>query len=314
MTDTQVGDPLIPEPAPPGKRRRRINWKAVIGLAGLVGLAIAASTSANKAQGQELPGLGALGAAYVLHVVGLMCAAQAWIALFPPAADRRALAGGLYMSQLTKYLPAGGFVQQASQVALSSQDGVATAALRLPVFALCGVAAGATGGSVLAFDSDLPIWGRLLAAAGLGIVVALDRRVLQLLLRTARRFVKRLPDPSTLPSQGAILRSYAFLLVDIVVFAAAFVVLVDDLADGVDPVMTAAALSAGWVLGYVAVIFPSGLGVREGVLLAVLAVPNAALLAASIAHRVLGLAAEASLAGASQLRAALAARRGDLDT
>lgn len=305
----QAGDLLTPESPAPDKRRRRINWKAIIGLAGLIGLALAASASANKAQSQDLPGWGALGGAYALHVVGLMCAGQAWIALFPPSADRRALAGGLYVSQLTKYLPAGGFVQQASQLALSSQDGVGSAALRLPVFALCGVAAGATGGSLLAFDSDLPVWGRVLAACGLTVVIALDRRILQQVLLLARRFVKRLPEPDTLPAQSAILRSYVFLLLDIAVFAAAFVILVADLADGVNPVLTGAALSAGWVLGYVAVIFPSGLGVREGVLLAVLSVPNNALLAASVAHRLLGLAAEGTMAGLAHLRTAVAARR-----
>jgi hypothetical protein len=200
-------------------------------------------------------------------------------------------------------------VQQASQVALSSQNGVGTAALRLPVFSLCAVAAGATGGSLLVLDGDLPAWGRLLAASGLLVVLVLDRRILQLGLRTARRLVKRLPDGDALPSQSAILRSYLFMAANMIAFAAAFVVLVADTADGVDPVMTGAALAAGWVLGYVAVIFPSGLGVREGVLVAVLAVPNAALLAASIAHRLLGLLAEATLAGVSQVRIAAAARR-----
>jgi uncharacterized membrane protein YbhN (UPF0104 family) len=59
----------------------------------------------------------------------------------------------------------------------------------------------------------------------------------------------------------------------------------------------------------VAVVFPSGLGVREGVLVAVLTVPNAPILAASIFHRLLGLAAEATLAGVSRARAAVDARR-----
>ncbi|HEY8545291.1 MAG TPA: hypothetical protein VIL36_09600 [Acidimicrobiales bacterium] len=338
MTDTQLGDPLGPEPVPgegeaagangagaaagttgttgadgeaPAKKgwRQRINWKGVIGIAGLIGLAIAVSSSMSSTEGQDLPGPLALGAGYVCHLVGLVCGARAWIALFPPDVDRAALANGMYVSQLTKYLPAGGFVQQASQVALSSQSGVGTAALRLPVFSLCAVAAGATGGALLVFDDDLPAWGRILAVAGLATVAVLDRRLLQLGLRLARRVVKRLPDGDALPDQASILRSYVFMVGNIIAFSAAFVVLMVDTADGVDPLMTGAALAAGWVLGYVAVIFPSGLGVREGVLVAVLAVPNAALLAASIAHRLLGLVAEATLAGVSQLRIAAAARR-----
>jgi hypothetical protein len=281
----------------------------VIGVAGLVGLAIAAFTMASRADGQQLPSAAALGAAYLLQAVGLAAAAQAWIALFPRHVDRKALAGGLYVSQLTKYLPAGGFVQQASQVALSSQDGVATAALRLPVFALCSVAAGSTIGSLLVFDDDLPVWGRLMAASGLLVVVALDRRCLGLVLRVARRFVRRLPAGDALPDQAGILRGYAFLLMNLGLMGAAFAVLLADVADGVNPAMTAAALAGSWVLGYVAVVFPSGLGVREGVLVAVLTVPNAPILAASIFHRLLGLAAEATLAGVSRARAAVDARR-----
>ena len=75
-------------------------------------------------------------------------------------------------------------------------------------------------------------------------------------------------------------------------------------------VTTAAALCAGWAAGYLVLFIPSGLGVREAVLLA--ALPNLAaapLLAASVAHRLLGLLAEAVLAGATQLRAVRARRR-----
>lgn len=305
MTDTDAGD-LTAIPAP----RRRRRWKALIGLAGLAGLAVAAMATAREAGEQTLPSTAALAGAFVLQVVALLCAARSWVALFPPDADRRGLAAGLYASQLTKYLPAGGFVQVASQVALASQyGGAAAAALRLPVFSLCTVVSGASLGSLLVFDADLPTWARALAACGVLSLGLLHRSLMTAALRLARRAIKRLPEPDALPPQRAILASFGFALGNLVAFSAAFVVLLGDVVD-IDPLMAGAALAAAWAAGYMVLFIPSGLGVREAVLLA--ALPNVAtanLLAASVAHRLLGLIAEAALAGATQLRAVLARRR-----
>lgn len=306
MTETDVGDLAPAEP----EKGRRPRWKALIGLAGLAGLAVAAVTTAREAGAQALPSLGALLAALVLQVVALMFGARAWVALFPPSADRRALAAGLYASQLTKYLPAGGFVQVASQVALASQhSGASSAALRLPVFSLNTVVAGASIGSLLVFDSELPGWGRALAACGILSVGLLHRSIMATALRLVRRLIPRVPDPADLPSQRAILTSFGFSLGNVIAFAGAFTLLLGDLTD-VDPLMAGAALCAGWAAGYLVLFIPSGLGVREAVLLA--ALPNVVtgtMLAASVAHRLLGLVAEAGLAGMTQIRAVRDRRR-----
>jgi uncharacterized membrane protein YbhN (UPF0104 family) len=82
------------------------------------------------------------------------------------------------------------------------------------------------------------------------------------------------------------------------------VLLIGDIAH-VNWLMAGSALCAGWVLGYVAIFIPSGLVVREAVLIAVLTVPNSVVLSASVAHRLLGLAAEATMTAASHLRAVL---------
>jgi uncharacterized membrane protein YbhN (UPF0104 family) len=309
MTETDASD-LVPPPPEPEERRPRARWKGLIGLAGLAGLAVAAVATAREAGTQTLPGAGPLAAALVLQAVALMFAARAWVSLFPATADRKGLAAGLYASQLTKYLPAGGFVQVASQVALASQyGGAAAAALRLPVFSLCSVVAGASLGSLVAFDSDLPAWGRALAACGVLSIGLLHRSVMAGVLNLARRVVRRVPAATELPPQRAILVAYGFALGNLVAFAAAFTVLLGDLVD-IDPLTAGAALCAGWAAGYVVLFIPSGIGVREAVLLA--ALPGLAagpLLAASVAHRLLGLLAEATLAGATQLRAVRARRR-----
>lgn len=309
VTETDAGD-LVAPAEEPSRPRSRARWKGLIGVAGLAGLTFAAVAAAREADTQTLPGAGPLAAALVLQLIAFMFAARAWVSLFPPTADRRGLAAGLYASQLTKYLPAGGFVQVASQVALASQyGGAAAAALRLPVFSLCSVVAGASLGSLVAFDSDLPAWGRALAACGVLSVGLLHRSIMAGVLGLARRVVRRVPDAAELPPQRAILMSYGFAVGNLAAFATAFTVLLGDLAS-IDPVTAGAALCAGWAAGYLVLFIPSGLGVREAVLLA--ALPNLAaapLLAASVAHRLLGLLAEAVLAGTTQLRAVRARRR-----
>jgi len=310
VTELDASDLLVPEEPPPGRRRRRVPWKALISIAGIAGLAIAAYTGVGDAREHKLPGPGPLAAALVFQAVALFCAAWGWVALFPPSANRHSLRSGLYTSQLTKYLPAGGFVQAASQVALSSDEGgVAAAALRLPVFSLCQVAAALTIGSLVALNGDLPPWGRVLAGLGLAFVFVLDRRVLAALLRLLRRVIKRLPEPTDLPSQRSILLCYVWCIGNIAGFAAAFAVLLRDLTS-VSPMAAGAAVAAGWAAGFVVVFLPSGLGLREAVVLA--AVPSlgtAPLLAASVAHRLAGFVAEATMAGTSHVRKAWHQRR-----
>lgn len=301
MSESDSAD-LVPQGA---KRRRGVRWKAVVGLASFAGLVVATITTVNDTSAQALPGALPLVIALGLQFVAMVCAAHGWVALFPGSADRAALSHGLYASQLTKYLPAGGFVQAASQVALSSQaTTVGVAALRLPVFSLCSVVAAATVGSLLAFASELPSWARLLAILGLALLALLDRRVMAAALRLARRVVGRLPGPEYLPDQRAILRCYGYVLVNQIAYATAFVILVGDLAD-VGDLAAAAAFSAGWAIGYLALPLPSGLLVREAVLIAALpGLATASLLAASVAHRLTGFVAEAALAGRSHLRMA----------
>lgn len=305
MSQAEVAPVTADDAAPPTRRSLTPRWQALIGIAALVGLVVAARVTSDRADGVELPSAVVLAGAYVLQAVSLACGAQAWIALFPGSADRAALARGLYVSQLTKYLPVGGgMVQQASQVALARQEGLGNAALRLPVFSLCAAAASATCAAPLAFDDSLPAWGRALAAAGVFAPILIDSRILRLVLGLARRVVKRLPEPDKLPAQREVFRCYAWMVANLVAYSGAFVLIIGDLAH-VNWLMTASALCVSWVLGYIAFFVPSGLIVREAVLVAVLTVPTNLILSASVAHRLLALAAEATMAAASHLRRAL---------
>jgi uncharacterized membrane protein YbhN (UPF0104 family) len=102
--------------------------------------------------------------------------------------------------------------------------------------------------------------------------------------------------------------AYLFGLGNLISYGAAYAVLLTDVAD-VNPFIAGSALCAAWVAGYLVVPLPSGLGVREAVLVAALPGAAASLVAASVAHRLLGIGAEATLAGLTTVRAHWLRRR-----
>lgn len=295
---------------PSGGRRFTRHWRRGLGLASLVGLLFAAFTMADSTDGRDLPGLGPMAIGFVCCLGALIFSAQAWIALFPAGANRLELARALYTSQLAKYLPlGGGVVQTVSQVALSSQQGgAAGAAVRMPVFALSTVAAGATWASSLVFESELDVWQRVLAGLGLTSVLLLDRRLLHTVLKLLNRLSARVPAGDVLPPQSSIIQCYLFSLGTLLLFATGFAVLLRDVAD-VNAWTAGAGLCAAWVIGYLVVVVPGGVVVREAALWAILpGVSAATIVTASVAHRLLGLLAEATMAGLTHLRTIVAGR------
>jgi uncharacterized membrane protein YbhN (UPF0104 family) len=280
------------------KNRRAL--QPVIFLAGLAGLALAVVTTVGDAQGTVLPSPPALVIGGALCLVAICASARTWGALFGDTLrDRRSRAvmrGTFYLSQLTKYLPVGGVAQAASQLSLAPSAGITVrkAAVAFPVSAVCAVAAGATLGSGLAVAGDLPGWARVVAALGLASPLLLYRPWMAKTLGLARRFVHRLPDIDHLPSQREIVASYLWAALTIGSFSVAYAVLLASTTDGENPARVFCAYALAWVIGFLAVPIPAGLGVREALLVAFLpGVGTAALIAASLAIRILGIATEA---------------------
>ena len=234
--------------------------------------------------------------------------ARAWIAVFGGHAHSRAsrtrLAGSFYASQLSKYLPAGGLLQAASQVNLAAATGLplGRVAVAFPVAALCSLVAGGVLGVGLAFDSQLPSWVRVLAACGLASVALLWRRIMAAALTAARRLVHRMPPVDRLPSQQDILRCFVWAFLGLASFCAAFTVLVGSLAEDVSPGIAFSAYAVSWVIGFLAVPVPAGVGVREFVLVALLPDLGAGpLVAASLALRLIAIATEIVAIGANRI-------------
>ena len=279
--------------------KRRHLFQALLLLGGLIGIALAVRSTVGDTHEHVMPSPAALAVSGVFAVVAITASARAWVALFSDLVTSRphrtALRGTFYLSQLTKYLPAGGVVQAGSQVTLARGIGVPLrrVAVAFPVSVVGAVAAGGTLGSGLVFDSDLDAWIRVLALAGLCSVLLLHRGLMARTLTFARRFVHRIPSDDQLPTQRDILVFYAYALLTIGPLCVAYAILLRSVASGTNPLFVFCAFALSWVIGFLAVPIPAGVGVREALLVALIpGVGAAPLLAASLALRLLSIAAE----------------------
>jgi uncharacterized membrane protein YbhN (UPF0104 family) len=279
-------------------RQRRLLQTAIL-IVGLLGIALVISRTVDDAGEQVMPSTPALVVAGVLALGAIMASARAWAVLFRDLlrtkASRVALRGTFYLAQLTKYLPAGGVVQIASQLGLAPSAGVPIkrAAVAFPVTVIGAISACATFGSGLALVSDLPGWTRTLAGLSLMTVTLLYRPLMARALDVARRFIPRTPTSDQLPSQAGILAFYAWALVTIGSLCAAYTILLRSVTHGVSPFTLFCAFAISWAIGFLALPIPAGVGVREAVLVALVpGVGTAPLLAASLALRLLSIATE----------------------
>jgi hypothetical protein len=165
------------------------------------------------------------------------------------------------------------------------------------------VASGTTIAAALAVvDSALPSWARALALLGLLSPAVLFRGLSRWLLDRARRLVKRIPPSDLLPPQPAIWRAYAWALPMMLTTSAAFASLLHPLAPDAGWATTTVAFATAWVVGFLVLPVPAGLGIREGALLVILggSVAAGALLAASLAHRMVTILAEIVMIGVNR--------------
>lgn len=272
-------------------------------VAGIAGLAVAVAATADDVETSVRPSAAAFAVAAVAAIVSLFAAGRSWATLLGvDGARRNEVVGALYLSQLSKYLPAGGLVQAAGQVTMSAGGvvSVGRAAVAFPIAALEIVVTGAALGAGLVFADDLPGWARALAAvAPLGLF-ALHPRLLRAVLELARRVTARIPDVTSVPPGATIGRSTLWAAANMASTSIAFTVVLGSVAPEVSAPVAFAAFAAAWVIGFVVVPIPSGLGIREAVL--VVTIPGLSpvqVLAASIAHRVVTLLAEVVLTAAN---------------
>lgn len=256
----------------------------------------------GRVEADLLPAPVRLAAAALLLTANLVVSCRAWTGLLDDsAASRPKLAHGFYLSQLGKYVP-GGIWQVAGQVGSATQAGigVARASTVFTVFAVVQLVAAA------AFGSALAATGQWIGLAGLAGLPLLDRRWMAWSVGKLPRRV----DPAMVPEQHRILRAAAVSFAGFAMASVSFAVLMNGMASEVGFVEAATAWSFAWAVGFAAVVFPSGLGVREGVLLFLLSgVPGRVVIAASLWHRLAAMAADALVILGAKARDYTARRR-----
>jgi hypothetical protein len=234
-----------------------------------------------------------LGVGLLLTVLSIIALAQAWAILLPASNDRRTMRRIFYIAQPAKYIP-GGFAQPIGQVALTAEKGVRVglSVTAFVIHALAGLVAAAGLGAGVALVSDVPTWLRLVALAGVIAPLVLWRPVLLLAVRVVFRLSRRELSEDLVPRQRAIVVAFGWALAGVLGTAVAFATIgaTSLAAPGWEMVV---AFSFAFTIGYLAVPFPSGIGIREGVL--ALGLPSAGLatiVAISTIHRALAMTGE----------------------
>ena len=245
-----------------------------------------------------LPSVWRLCAVAALWVIGLVSAAAAWATLL--GGTRRIDHGAAsIVSQVAKYIP-GGVWQASGQLGLARSAGVQfqRGAVAFTVQALMQAVAACTFGAVVALAwTDGADWLRVLLALASVLSLALvDRRWMVWILHK----IPRTRDASSdlVPTQRAILLTYIAGFVTIATLGLGYLIVLGSFGSVDDPWLVVSAFAIAWLVGFLLVPLPSGLGAREAVLVAILhgTFPSSVLVAASVYQRVVLIAIEGLLA------------------
>jgi glycosyltransferase 2 family protein len=295
-----------------GPRERSRAWRIVVGVVtlGAVAFLVAALRAGlDEVDGSVLPGGGWIAASAVIAVPSVVFAAHSWVALLPRGSDRRRLLRMFYTTQLWRHLPGGSAAQVAGQITLARSSGVPTesAALASPIALLVLLVASACLGATSVVTGLHQIRFAPVLMAGAGSLLLLRRSTFVTVMAFARRWVRRLPDEQHVPSQRALMRSFLWGGGALVMHGAMLAVLLSS-SSSTSPLAIISANAVAWALGVLAVPAPSGLGVREGALVALLggSIPTATLVGAALIQRLVLISAELAtvlvVTGASRVR------------
>ena len=297
----------------PSSARKRSRWLTVAVLAVVAGFFVATLAArwndVISLKWRLEPGLFVLATVLLALSYGLV--ACLWGVALGRAAGTRVVAGARiwFLSNLARYVP-GNVWSYVGAVELARREGVARrttlAVMALTQVLSVGVAVAAGLPVLLAERARLgrpALLGALVVAAGAALAALFRRRLLDL----ARR---RLPglDPADLtPSAGTVVLLVAGYALYWAVTGLAFAALVASLyplAPG-DVPLVVAAYAAAYAAGFLALLTPAGLGVREGVLVVALApvLPAGPALVVALLSRVWMMLVELAGAGIAHLLA-----------
>ncbi|MFC5380248.1 lysylphosphatidylglycerol synthase domain-containing protein [Aquipuribacter nitratireducens] len=296
-------------PGTPAGRRGALTWLSVVVGVGVLVLGAWVVAARWDEVGPALATIGAGPSvlALGLTLVGVLATGECWRVLLAGLGGRPAPSVAhrvFYVTQAGKYVP-GSLWPVLAQAALARRYGVgrATVVTASTLFLLLHTVTGVVVGVVALGPTAAGSWGRLLYPVALaGLLVLLPPvlgRLLGLLARSGR------VRPGTPPSWGATARATALMALAWAAYGAATWVLLVPLSPGTaDAALARTAVGAyalAWVVGFLAVAAPAGVGAREAVLVAVLQ-PGVGLggaLSVALVSRVVLTVADLGLAAAS---------------
>lgn len=230
--------------------------------------------------------------ASVISTLGLVAAAAAWSAVID--SDLKLGIATLGATMPLRHLPLGGLAQVVGMAGLAkvAERRSGTIAYTTPTV----VAATASGAAVVAIPSlwnpESPWWLKVIVAVSLIASAVLAWRGHELLRFGLRKLGRT--DPGERRSWAL---PIAWSAVAAVGTSVSFAILIPEAGDIVS---VSAAFAASWLCGYLMVVAPAGLGVREGALVMLLAgVATPTVVATGLLHRLAILVGELLLFGVS---------------
>lgn len=232
------------------------------------------------------------GLAIVLGLGGLLAASFSWSTLIDSSFRSGIVTFGATLP--IRHLPLGGLGQLAGLSGVSKAMGASNAhvARAAPFFMVATASGASLAASPILWIGEAPTWMRLIVSFGVAGTVAFVLRGNWLVNVVVRRW-HGVDDIEPLNLRVAVFWSFVAMSGA----AAAFSVLFPMVGSYLEAV---AGLSAAWLIGFLFVIAPAGLGVREAALVALWPeIDTATVVAAALTHRVSTLAAEMVLFGLS---------------
>ncbi|MFV0526130.1 MAG: hypothetical protein ACK5RL_16715 [Acidimicrobiales bacterium] len=290
MTTTSPGD---------GTPHPLIRWAPVATMViGVPSLVLAFAAAVRDLDGLRLPPTGRWAAAAVAITVFLVFVSAGYAALFSTPQQRTAAHRSFFRSQLMKYNPVGALTQATSQVALTSAATGGSAAAVATVLSKMTTGAGGL------------LWGPVVAAAGAGLsplvrvgCLVVPVGVLVCHPAVIRSVIGRLPRvrvaDSAIPTTAQVVRSVLLSFVGIGFAGLGFVLCNPPDSSISDGLATVAGFALTWTLGYLAIPFPGGVGVREVIATVLVAGSTAEVVVVAVIFRVTQIVVELVLTAAS---------------
>jgi glycosyltransferase 2 family protein len=280
--------------------------RAAFGIVGMAFTALAFRNTWSHSRSTAFPSACRLVIAGLLTVSSRVSSALAWSQLFGSAWKGPRIRAYL-TAQPAKYIP-GGLWQALSQIDLTRRAGVELqrAALAFPAWMAIQAAAAGCVGATFALNSAANTWLRLASLAGLVAVLSVHRGWLVRVTRTYLHWRGRRFRDDLVPSQRDLVYSGLWCVITTLAAGAAFATVLGA-STTMAPATLVTVFALAWLVGFLAIPFPAGIGVREGTMIALAGPIGGATIAASVICRLLNIVSEGALAAFSLAAAVLGA-------